>query len=230
MNRNSFFFIMSVTIIFSPAVYPLANPFSNPNTQFKDYPVPLQEAFAESQVGTIERGTSWSTEIIAVNSTGITKKHIFGLPEFILVNGKYINAKVTEDKDFVYVDARTSVKISKLTCELIELEKGRYIDNLAVRKITDYTILTSDDAITWNDDLDAKICNSVTSVTNSIGTFVTAKQTIGRHELEIVYVWYERQELVESFLTPTNNDVAKYIAVQESQRYILQHNYLSVLE
>ena len=209
--------LISALLLLTPFMNQLSNPFNNPNTPFEDYPEPFQQAFAESQVGTITRTKDQSTEIIAVNATHVTKKQVFGLTEFILVNGKYINAKVTEDANFVYVDARTPVKISKSTCELVELDKGRIADNLAARKTTDYTILTSDNSITWNNPLDAKTCNSLVYITNSTGTFVTATQTIGSTELQIIYAWYENQELIESFFIPKNNGISKYIAVKETQ-------------
>src|SRR3990167_308103 len=208
------FLLFTGFLLVLPFSNPLANSLNNPNTSFADYPEPLQQAFAES--ANTSRGDTWSKEILGmINSTHAIERKTLGLPEFILVNGKHINAQVTQDKNFVYVDARTSVKVSKSSCELIELDKGRIADNLATRKTTDYTILVSDDAVTWNSN--AKTCDSVNWITNSTGSFVFTKQTIGETQLTIIYAWYEDKHLHESFFIPKNNGNSKYLAVQEKQ-------------
>src|SRR3990167_7941419 len=185
--KHKLFFLLSITILFSPAGFQLANPFNNPNTQFTDFPKPLQEAYAETVVGTVTRDSTWSSEILAANATHITKKSIFGLTEFITdSNGKFVNTIVTEDANYVYVDARTPVKISKSSCNLLELDKDRIANEPSTRKTTSYTISTSDNAVAWQDQV-VSSC-SILYLTNSTGTFVTADH--GKGKLVITYVWY----------------------------------------
>jgi len=213
---NKYFFFISIIVLFSPASFPLANMFNNPNTPFENYPKPLQEAFAESQIGTVTRQSNYSVEVLAVNATHITKKFVGGLPEFIEVNGVFKNADVTEDANYLYLDARTPLKISKSTCMLIELDKARIKDNPATRKTTSYTLQASMDKITWADVQGSTSC-SVSYNTNSTGTFITATQTQGDYRVDFIYAVYEDEELYESFYVIKNNDVLdRYVGILET--------------
>ena len=83
-NIGKSILVISALLLLTPFMNQLANPFNNPNTSFEDYPKPIQQAFAESQVGTITRGDDYSEEIISVvNATHVVKKTTLGLPRFV---------------------------------------------------------------------------------------------------------------------------------------------------
>ena len=81
-----FFVLLSIAVLISPAIYPLANPLINPNTPFENYPLPLQQAYAEvltPQLSTSERLAIEQKDVYTRNGIYYETIHQFNLPEFV---------------------------------------------------------------------------------------------------------------------------------------------------
>src|SRR3990167_10913357 len=98
MHKNkigNYFLFATALLLFSPFISDLGRPLNNPNTLFENYPIVLQEAYAEAI------GFQPYTERLATGSvqhSSLTSHTFTSLPEFIKdQQGKYVNAIVTQD-------------------------------------------------------------------------------------------------------------------------------------
>jgi len=148
------------------------------------FSIPLQNVDSQStSIVSVERGDTWEK---TTNSDG-TIQHTFGMPLFIVNhNGDYVNAMLFEDKNYLYVDYRSPLKIDKDTCELIELEQKRISQNPDTVQTTKFIGKHSDDGVTFLDILpnNAKSFCKISYSTDSTGTNITLTQSKGDYTLE----------------------------------------------
>lgn len=127
-----------------------------------------------------------------------------GLPEYVTDSqGNYINAIVTEDVNYVYVDSSTPFKVDKNTCDLVVLEKARITDKPQERLKTHWNVQQADlgeqsSTQNWLDVLAPTADCTVTHWQNTTGTYVQAIQTDGINKLVTIYEKRTNAHLPES--------------------------------
>ena len=94
---SKYFLLFTGILVASPFIYPLANPFNNPNTPIENYPFALQEVYAEAQTFTsyTERFKDYEIE----HASKTTNYYRSGLEPYVLdpSDKKYKDSFITQN-------------------------------------------------------------------------------------------------------------------------------------
>src|SRR3990167_2369329 len=137
MNYHSFRIfctVLSIAVLLSPAVF---TSYITQDTEYQNYPLPLQKAYAEAvSLGVVERGVDYSEEVIEViNATHVKKKNILGLSKYVLhSNGTYIDSYITTNATHIKaVNEQDPIVFKKSDCTFT-----KYTDSSFNTKFADY--------------------------------------------------------------------------------------------
>ena len=185
----SYFLVFTAISLISPsAINPLGNYLKNPNTDFLDYPIPLQQAYAETVVGTITRGDTWQKEITAYNGTNTTTKFTGGMPPYILAsNGTYVDHVITTNATHIDVkSAKATFSFVKSDCTFVFYPQDKGLGSTIL--YTQHTTMAykpSGQSWTVFDALTLP-CTWATN-TNATGKYLTVTREHTKGTLEMTY-------------------------------------------
>ena len=148
-----FTLFISAFLLLSPTVYPLTNPFVNPNFPFESLPIEYQNAYAEIMTPQFDKTIRTATESIDVytlHDQPYKYVHTFGVPPYVLdiSDNTYKDSYITENSTHIeIVNEENPIVFKKSDCTFI-----KYTDSSFSTKFVDYytTMATKTGTNSWS--------------------------------------------------------------------------------